>query len=349
MLFRSQNLQDGLWHTAQLGRHVTQTIVLYVKPSQDEDDPDSGLMRLEVISAGNNSLISIIEFTPHRTRGIQARVTYDCDGVGNGLGHVETDVCSPSSGGINMRVEVTQTSGSPNEVTEWILVNPANYAGNAEANIRYTQWNYYINDTNSTPLPRMQLAAGDSGEFELSIVLTNQVLAGNHTIIMRIEEATDGGDPERYFNMLFSIEVGEGEPNLEIVQESANLPMEPGGKRKIQMRLKNEGNADLQVLLTTDAPDGWKADAYNPATSSPTLFVEAFSEVSFTVEVEAPTDARHKELHTIVVTGEPVSTERSYGQDTHAKQDVIVQVEINAPFSRLKNELFDNPDRKSVV
>lgn len=344
-----QNLQDGLWHTAQLGRHVTQTIVLYVKPSQDEDDPDSGLMRLEVISAGNNSLISTIEFTPHRTRGIQARVTYDCDGVGNGLGHVETDVCSPSSGGINMRVEVTQTSGSPNEVTEWILVNPANYAGNAEANIRYTQWNYYINDTNSTPLPRMQLAAGDSGEFELSIVLTNQVLAGNHTIIMRIEEATDGGDPERYFNMPFSIEVGEGEPNLEIVQESANLPMEPGGKRKIQMRLKNEGNADLQVLLTTDAPDGWKADAYNPATSSPTLFVEAFSEVSFTVEVEAPTDARHKELHTIVVTGEPVSTERSYGQDTHAKQDVIVQVEINDPSSRLKNELFDNPRTETLL
>jgi len=119
--------------------------------------------------------------------------------------------------------------------------------------------------------------------------------------------------------------------------------MVPGGHRELVMILKNEGNADLQVLLRSDAPDGWVVDVYNPVTSSPTLFVEAFSEVDFTVEIDAPNDARHKDLHTIVVTGEPVSTERSYSQDTHAKKDVIVQVEINDPFSRLKNELFDNP------
>ena len=60
-------------------------------------------------------------------------------------------------------------------------------------------------------------------EFWLEIHLTNQVLADNHTIFLRIEDADDNDpDSQRFFDLPISIEVGEGNPELKIVQVSWN-------------------------------------------------------------------------------------------------------------------------------
>ncbi len=339
----TQDPNDGLWHTPTLPRHSNYVLILYVNPSGQPDDPDFGLLEVEFSSAGNTSLSAIIQFTPHRTNGMQAVVVFDCDGASNGLGHIEYENClnddSDEYIDVRMRIEATQTSGDENTLIDWRIVNPADYDRNADAEEgRYTLWDYMITNLDNDPMPVMQMTAGDSEEFWLEIHLTNQVLAANHTIYLRIEESTGSGTP-RFFDLPISIGVGEGVPALKIVQVSANQPMLPGDTTDYTMRLKNEGNTDMQVVLTAEAPSGWAATAQNPDTQSSLVLVPAFSEITFNLHVSSSSDARHGDFHTIKVIGKPQSFTTGYSDEYNAEADVDIRVEINNPTTRITNEL----------
>ncbi|DAC50706.1 MAG TPA: hypothetical protein HA340_03170 [Candidatus Thalassarchaeaceae archaeon] len=340
----NQDTEDGLWHTPTMPRHTTYTLALYLNPSSEPDDPDYDLMEVEFSSAGNTTLSAIVQFTPHRTNGMQAVVEFDCDGAENGLGHIESENClnddSDEYIDIRMRIKATQTSGDQS-LDSWRIVNPGDYERNAEAEEgRYTLWEYIITDLNNDPMPLFQTTSGESVEFWLEIHLTNQVLADNHTIYLRIEDADDP-DPEsqRFFDLPISIEVGEGNPALKIVQVSANQPMLPGDTTDYTMRLKNEGNTDMQVVLSADSPDGWTAIAQNPDTQSSLVLVPAFDEITFTLQVTSASDARHGDFHTITVVGQPQSFTTGFSDDFNTDSDVDIRVEINDPVMRITNEL----------
>ena len=340
----NQDTEDGLWHTPTLPRHTNYTIAMYLNPSSEPDDPDYGLMEVEVSSAGNASLTSIVQFTPHRTNGVQAVVVFDCDGASNGLGHVEYQNCEDDDSDeyidVRMRIEATQTSGDENMLIDWRIINPADYERNAEGEGgRYTLWEYIITDVDGDPMPMFEMTSGDSAEFWLEVHLTNQVLAANHTIYLRIEEITDDDEAQRFFDLPISIEVGEGDPDLDIVQVSANQPMIPGTSTDYTMAMKNDGNTDMQVVLSTSSPDGWTAVAENPDTQSSLLLVPAFSEVTFTLKVTSSESARHGDFHTITVTGQPQSFTTGYSDEFNAEADIDVRVEINDPMQRISNEL----------
>lgn len=340
----NQDTNDGLWHTPTIPRHSNYTIALYINPSSDPEDPDSGLMEVEFSSAGNSTLSAIVQFSPHRTNGMQAVVIFDCDGASNGLGHVEYENClnddSDEFIDVRMRIEASQTSGDQNTVIDWRVVNPADYERNAEAEEgRYTLWDYMITDTNGDPIPVMQMTSGDTAEFWLEMHLTNQVLAANHTIYVRIEEVTEDVNAQRFFDLPISIAVGEGDPALKIVQVSANQPMMPGDSTDYTMKLKNEGNTEMQVVLTAEAPSGWTAIASNPDTQSSLVLVPAFSEISFNLHIEAADDSRHGDFHKIKIIGKPQSFTTGYSDEFNAESEVDVRVEINDPLTRISNEM----------
>ena len=340
----TQDPNDGLWHSPAMPRHTNYTIALFVNPSSEPDDPDYGLMQIELSSAGNTSLSAVVSFTPHRTNGLQASVVFDCDGGSNGLGHVEYQNClnddSDEYIDVRMRVEATQTSGDENQVVDWRVVNPATYERNEDGEHgKYTLWDYFITNTDNDPMPVMQMTVGDTVEFNLEIHLTNQVLAANHTIYVRIEEVTENTDTQRFFDLPISIEVGDGDPALKIIQNTTNQALAPGVEKIYEMTLKNEGNTDMQVVLSATAPNGWTVVAENPNTQSSLVLVDAFSEITFNVIITASEDARHGDFHTIEVVGKPQSFDTGFSDQFNAELDINIRVEINDPIVRITNEL----------
>lgn len=340
----TQDPNDGLWHSPSMPRHTNYTIALFVNPSSEPDDPDFGLMEIELSSAGNTSLSAVVSFTPHRTNGLQASVVFDCDGESNGLGHVEYQNClnddSDEYIDVRMRIEATQTSGDDNQVIDWRVVNPATYERNEDGEHgKYTLWDYFITNLDNDPMPVMQMTVGDSVEFNLEIHLTNQVLAANHTIYVRIEEVTENNDAQRFFDLPISIEVGDGDPDLKIIQNTTNQALAPGVEKTYEMTLKNEGNTDMQVVLSATAPSGWEVVAENHNTQSSLVLVDAFSEITFQVTITAAENARHGDFHTIVVTGKPQSFETGFSDQFNAELDIDIRVEINDPVVRITNEL----------
>ena len=340
----TQDPNDGLWHSPSMPRHTNYTIALFVNPSSEPDDPDFGLMEIELSSAGNTSLSAVVGFTPHRTNGLQASVVFDCDGESNGLGHVEYQNClnddSDEYIDVRMRIEATQTSGDDNQVIDWRVVNPATYERNEDGEHgKYTLWDYFITNLDNDPMPVMQMTVGDSVEFNLEIHLTNQVLAANHTIYVRIEEVTENNDAQRFFDLPISIEVGDGDPDLKIIQNTTNQALAPGVEKTYEMTLKNEGNTDMQVVLSATAPSGWEVVAENHNTQSSLVLVDAFSEITFQVTITAAENARHGDFHTIVVTGKPQSFETGFSDQFNAELDIDIRVEINDPAVRITNEL----------
>ncbi|HJL59368.1 MAG TPA: NEW3 domain-containing protein, partial [Candidatus Thalassarchaeaceae archaeon] len=128
-------------------------------------------------------------------------------------------------------------------------------------------------------------------------------------------------------------------PELKIVQVSANQPMLPGDTTDYTMRLKNEGNTDMQVVLSADSPDGWTAIAQNPDTQSSLVLVPAFDEITFTLQVTSASNSRHGDFHTITVVGQPQSFTTGFSDDFNTESEVDIRVEINEPVMRITNEL----------
>ena len=346
-----ENEGDGTYHTSALDRHTTETIRLQIKPSNSRDDPDTGMIELEIISMGNSTQKASIAFTIQRTFGIQAEVVYDCDATP--FGHVEADICLNSATKLSFDIDITNTMAEGNTVTDWLIVNPKDLDRNIDedlypdANENYSLWMYEITDTNEDPSPRVQLAPGDTQLINLDITLTAQVPEGNHTIYLRIREDISDASLARYFDLPLTILIGKDKPQLSIHQITQIHELQPGGISEIQMKVKNGGNTDVMVLLDVDVSGDWDADVVSQ-NGAQVVTVRAFSEVSFTVTITAGESALNGDQKEVVVSAKPLSEEESFGEQYTAEKTLTIQVSMNSFIETITSEL-SNPRPATIA
>ena len=329
---------DGTFHTALLERHSTQVLLFNVKPSTDRDDPDIGEIEVEVISNGNSSLRTTVIFTIQRTFGINAEVSQDCDG--SPLGHIQVSLCSPSSGNavVDLRVRITNSMTSGESASWWRIQNPASLEENTDRDPAYGQWQFMILDEDGDAVPRVSLGPGDFTEVFVTVTLTSQVIAGNHTVYLRIIEDIDDDEP-RYFDLPIVFEIKAGDPELQIVQVSPNYELLPGEAYSIQLKVKNNGNGPLTILLDAEVEvSGWSVDIEGPS-GSPLIELEAFEEATFNLEVTVPESANNGQQVPIQITATPFDTEQSWPEEYTATITVTVTVGISSLLDILVNEI----------
>ena len=329
---------DGTFHTALLERHSTQVLLFNVKPSTDRDDPDIGEIEVEVISNGNSSLRTTVIFTIQRTFGINAEVSQDCDG--SPLGHIQVSLCSPSQGNavVDLRVRITNSMTSGESASWWRLQNPASLEENTDRDPAYGQWQFMILNEDGDAVPRVSLGPGDFTEVFVTVTLTSQVIAGNHTVYLRIIEDIDDDDP-RYFDLPIVFEIKAGDPELQIVQVSPNYELLPGEAYSIQLKVKNNGNGPLTILLDAEVEvSGWSVDIEGPS-GSPLIELEAFEEATFNLEVTVPESANNGQQVPIQITATPFDTEQSWPEEYTATITVTVTVGISSLLDILVNEI----------
>tara|TARA_B100000214_G_scaffold374705_1_gene358282 strand:+ start:1204 stop:4140 length:2937 start_codon:yes stop_codon:yes gene_type:complete len=337
---------DGTFHIPPLERHSTQILRFNIKPSSDREDPDIGMVELEVISSGNASLRTTVSFTIQRTFGIRAEVSQDCDGTP--LGHILVSLCSSSDiPEVNLRARITNSMTSSESASSWRIINPASLAENTDRNQAYGQWTYRILDENGSSVPTVSLGPGDFTEVFVRVTLTNQVIVGNHTVYLRIIEDVDDNEP-RYFDLPMVFEVDADEPDLEIVQVTSNRELAPGEVYDFQLKVRNKGNSPLIVLLDAEVDNsGWSVDIGGPS-GSRLLELEPFEEVTFMLEVTVPESANNGEQARVSVTAEPHDTEQSWPDSYTAETTVLMVVGINSVIELLINEVT-HPRLSTVV
>lgn len=338
---------DGTFHIPPLERHSTQVLRFNVKPSADREDPDIGMIEVEVISTGNASLRTTVEFTVQRTFGIRAEVSQDCDGTP--LGHIQVSLCSSQSDPeVNLRARITNSMTSGESASQWQIINPASLPENTDRNQAYGQWTYRILDENGSAVPMVSLGPGDFTEVFVVVTLTNQVVVGNHTVYLRILEETADSDP-RYFDLPMIFEVDADEPNLEIVQVTSNRKLAPGEVYDFQLKVRNKGNSPMIVLLDAEVngATGWNVDIGGP-TGSRLIELDAFEEVTFILEVTVPASANNGDQVIVTVTAEPHHTEQSWPDEFTAEEKVTMVVGIDAIFDRMLNEIT-NPRASTLI
>ena len=329
---------DGTFHTAILGRHSTQVLLFNVKPSSDRDDPDIGQIEIEIISEGNSTLRTTVAFTIQRTFGIHAEVSQDCDGTP--LGHIRVSLCSPGSSNavVDFRVRVTNSMTGGESATWWRIQNPSSLQENLDNDPAYGQWQFTITDDTGDSVPRVSLGPGDFTEVFVSASLTNQVVAGNHTIYLRVIEDIDDDDA-RYFDLPIVFEIESGEPELQIVQVSPNYELLPGEAYTLQLKVKNNGNGPLTVLLDAEVEQsGWTVDIDGPS-GSPLIELGAFEESTFNLEVTVPESANNGDKIPVVVSATPFDTEQSWPDEYTAEISVTMTVGISSLLDILINEI----------
>ncbi len=329
---------DGTFHTAILERHSTQVLLFNIKPSSDRDDPDIGQIEIEVISEGNSSLRTTVAFTIQRTFGIHAEVSQDCDGTP--LGHIRADLCSPGSGNpvVDLRVRITNSMTGGESATWWRIQNPSSLQENLDNDPAYGQWQFTITDDSGDAVPRVSLGPGDFTEVFVTATLTSQVVAGNHTIYLRIIEDIEDDDA-RYFDLPIVFEIEPGDPQLQIVQVSPNYELLPGEAYSLQLKVKNNGNGPLTVLLDAEVEEsGWNVDIDGPS-GSPLIELGAFEESTFNLEVSVPESANNGDKVPVTVTATPFDTEQSWPDEYTAEISVTMTVGLSSLLDILVNEI----------
>ena len=333
-----QDEGDGTFHTPLLERHSTKVLILGVKPSLDREDDDIGEIEIEVISGGNASTSTIVSFTVQRTYGIRGEVSQDCDGTP--LGHMKVALCAPGLDRpvLDFRARLTNSETDLEAASWWLLQNPSSLKENTDRNSAYGQWEFRITNSDGESVPRVSLGPGDFTEVYISVTLTNQVEVGNHTVFLRIVEDIEDDEP-RYFDLPMTFEIEADQPMLEIVQVSQNTKLAPGNEYSIQMKVKNEGNSPMTVLLEADVEEsGWDV-GIGGLSGSPLIEIEAFDEATFTVEVSVSSSANNGESIPITVTATPLDTEQSFSESLTAKFTLTAIVEIGSFVDIIVNEI----------
>ena len=341
-----EDIGDGTFHSSYLERHDTQVLLLNIKPSNDRADEDLGLIEIEVTSSGNSSLRSTVLFTIQRTFGIRAEVTYDCDG--SPLGQMDVSQCSPGDDNavVDLRARIISSANSGDTALWWRIQNPATLQENLDINPIYGQWQFRVEDENQEAVPRVSLSPGGFVEVEVSVTLTTQVEQGNHTIYLRIIEDTEDSEP-RYFDLPMTFEIDSDPPNLEIVQVTQDRKLLPGEDYSIQMKVKNEGNTEMTILLDAEVDkSGWEVSIEGPS-GSPFIQLGAYEEVSFNLKVTVPSDANNGDKVPVLVTAMPLAyvidgtldTSQSWSDEYTAKKTVQMTVDLGNVFDIVVNEL----------
>ena len=333
-----QSEVDGTYHTPLLERHSTKVLILGVKPSLDREDEDIGEIEIEVISGGNSSTATTVSFTIQRTYGIRGEISQDCDGTP--LGHMKVSLCAPGQDRpvLDFRARLTNSETDLEAASWWLLQNPSTLKENTDRNSAYGQWDFRITNSDGEAVPRVSLGPGDFTEVFISATLTNQVEVGNHTVYLRIVEDIEEDEP-RYFDLPMTFEIEADQPMLEIVQVSQNTKLAPGNDYSIQMKVKNEGNSPMTVLLEADVDEsGWDV-SIGGLSGSPLIEIDAFDEATFTVEVSVSSSANNGDSIPIMVTATPLDTDQSFSESLTAKFTLTAIVEIGSFVDIIVNEM----------
>ncbi len=333
-----QDEGDGTFHTSLLERHNTQVLILGVKPSVDREDQDIGEIEIEVISGGNASTTTTVSFTIQRTFGIRGEISQDCDGTP--LGHMKVSLCAPGQDRpyLEFRARITNSETELDAASWWLLQNPSALKENTDRNQAYGQWDFQITDSDGEAVPRVSLGPGDFTEVFVSVTMTNQVEVGNHTVFLRIVEDIEEDEP-RYFDLPMTFEIEADLPMLEIVQVSQNTRLVPGKEYSIQMKVKNEGNSPMTVLLEADVEQsGWEV-GIGGLSGSPLIEIDSFDEATFTLEISVPDSANNGDSVPISVTATPLDTEQSFSESETAKFTLTAIVEIGSFIDIIVNEV----------
>jgi hypothetical protein len=209
---------------------------------------------------------------------------------------------------------------------------------NTVRNSAYGQWEFKITNSDGEATPRVSLGPGDFTEVYISVTLTNQVEVGNHTVFLRIVEDIEDDDP-RYFDLPMTFEIEADQPMLEIVQVSQNTKLAPGNDYSIQMKVKNEGNSPLTVLLEADVDEsGWDV-SIGGLSGSPLIEIDAFDEATFTVEISVSSSANNGVSIPISVIATPLDTDQSFSESLTAKFTLTAIVEIGSFVDIIVNEM----------
>jgi len=115
--------------------------------------------------------------------------------------------------------------------------------------------------------------------------------------------------------------------------------MEPDTRTEIQMKVQNEGNSPLLVLLDAKTEDGWEATVETQS-GGELVNIPAFSEVTFKLIIESSSEALNGDEVPIVISAKPYSETQSFPDEYTAKKTVNIQVSINDPLSLIVSEVF---------
>ena len=180
----------------------------------------------------------------------------------------------------------------------WLLKNPASLQENLERDTKYGNWEYRITNSDGEAVPRVSLGPGDFTEVFLSVTMTNQVDAGNHTVFLRIV-----GTWTR-ITLIFrppnDIRSRCIRSHPEIVQ-NPQQEFFPGNDYSITMIVKNEGNSPMTVLLEADVEaSGWEVSS--AVSLDPPIEIDQFDQATFTVEISVPNSANNGQSVRISIT-----------------------------------------------
>ena len=299
--------------TPDIGSHETLGLMLKIYPPTDRDDVDIGLFTIICFSAGDDQLSSSVSFTVHRTFGILAEVITDSDGQDIGsVGPVD-----PGST-VWFDVRITDSTDEAGENT-WRIISPGKLDKNTDeetGNPSYGTWDYSITD-GPEDIVAIQLTSGSTGDIKVEIDMRDQVLAGNHTLYLRVTEEVSEGDP-RYFDLPLEIQVKEEVlPGRIFVERVTELtPFLPNDEQSYEFRVENANNVVLDVIISAQSlPSGWSAGFTTSGSTQQgntiLLEIEPFGTSEFTLILSAPNDVVAGKDAVVVLSVEPVDSEIS--------------------------------------
>jgi len=303
--------------TPDIGSHETLPLMLKIYPPTNREDVDIGLFTIICYSAGDDQLSSSVSFTVHRTFGILAEVISDSDGQEIGsVGPVD-----PGST-VSFDVRITDSTDEVGENT-WRIISPGKLDKNTDeetGNPSYGTWDYSVTDDSGQDIVAIQLTSGSSGDIEVEIDMRDQVLAGNHTLYLRVTEEVSEGDP-RYFDLPLEIHVKEEVlPGRIFVERVTELtPFLPSDEQSYEFRVENSNNVVLDVIISAQSlPSGWSAGFTTSGSTQQgntiLLEIDPFATSEFTMILTAPDDVVAGKDAIVVLSVEPVDSEISTAQ-----------------------------------
>lgn len=348
---------QGAYPTGSIDSHQAQTVIVVVYPPLEREALDLGTVTVEVMSGGDTSLRATVSFTVQRTFGVHAAVIYDCDASPLGYVNMESVNCQdPAFLDETLRVRITNSlNTSDTKVTTFQVKNPALLDKQVTTpdgsvvtqNQHYRNWNFDLLDEENSFAANVKLAPGDDAEIKLLITPSMGMRSGNHTIFLRVieEVAEENSDDARYFDMPFTVFIGEDKPEVEITQTSANDLITTLDTEEIEMRIYNVANRETMVLLKVDSDlgEGWKI-ILDSEDGGEIVNIEPFGEKNFTIRVNSPSCFKHNEVYEFTVSAKPLDTEESWGETYTTKKTVRVQTSVDDLRCRIQAELFYDPD-----
>ncbi len=346
-------VEEGIYSiTPDIGSTQILTIRMEVYPPADRNGVDIGMFELAVSSKEDSELRTDISFTVHRTFGILVEVLSDSDGVGedNPLGQVGP-VGPDATIFYNLRITDSTNSGAGQ--TTWKIINPRDVERNADANPKYTAWDYTISNGTNTNIVVVNLAPDEYADIKLEVTLQGQVEAGEHTVYTRIiEEGVDAEDA-RYFDLPMKVVIREDvvPGRIELTDKTEKSRFAPGEDKNLEYRISNQNNIPLDVVIRLDAPDGWEGAirATSSQLGSDFLIINlpAYSSKDFSVTMTSPEALKDSNSVAFEFKVTPMDNETPYAEEYQQKFVFNYMTECSGP-SCLLRELI-NPEPQTMV